>query len=149
MTITKKRSRQKLREAVYSGKIHKPDTCEKCGSFMAASQIHGHHHKGYDRWFDVQWLCAKCHMLVDYEARKRCGDDNGMRKHPERSHFVTNNPLKKLSEREVLKIVDRYNDGVSKAELSREYNVSDMSIHYILIGKTWSHLTGIKNHENK
>ena len=52
------KARRALRQAIVSGKIHKPEGCERCG---VLGRIEGHHFMGYDKPLDVQWLCAPCH----------------------------------------------------------------------------------------
>lgn len=56
------RARQRFHYAVRSGKMKRPDTCERCG-FMSSNprDIHGHHHD-YDKPLDVEWLCRPCHQ---------------------------------------------------------------------------------------
>jgi hypothetical protein len=54
------RARGKINNALAAGKIKK-EPCASCG---ATENIHGHH-KDYNKPFDVDWLCAKCHMRRD------------------------------------------------------------------------------------
>ena len=66
MFVVRKRARERLRRAIVSGDIIRPKKCEKCGSRPQVLQdgrpaIHGHHHKGYDKWMEVMWLCPPCH----------------------------------------------------------------------------------------
>lgn len=51
-------ARGKLRRAILSGKVSRPDACMSCGS---EERIHGHH-SCYDMPLDVTWLCANCHV---------------------------------------------------------------------------------------
>jgi len=53
-----------LRYKVWLGEVNKPVACEKCGA--TNTRICGHHHNGYskDIWYDVQWLCDRCHHIV-------------------------------------------------------------------------------------
>lgn len=55
-------ARNKLRLAVYAGKIKKL-ACEMCGD----PKTHGHH-EDYSKPLDVRWLCAKHHMFVHRKA---------------------------------------------------------------------------------
>lgn len=71
-------ARVRLGHAVRSGKVHKPAECSRCGKAPkpeadGRSALHGHHHKGYDEahWFDVIWLCRKCHSEEDRAERAR------------------------------------------------------------------------------
>lgn len=52
--------REKLRNAVKSGRIKKPLLCEKCG---ASGILHGHH-EDYSKPLEVQWLCYVCHDII-------------------------------------------------------------------------------------
>lgn len=60
-------ARMKVRHALIAGKLTKPETCQKCGQPDAKtggarrSSIHAHHHAGYDRPLDVEWICITCH----------------------------------------------------------------------------------------
>jgi hypothetical protein len=58
----KARSAHKLVEyALKLGVLVKSETCEGCG---AASELEGHHHNGYDKPLEVQWLCSPCHVAT-------------------------------------------------------------------------------------
>jgi hypothetical protein len=46
-----------LASAIRWRKLKKPTTCSRCGS---EGNIQGHH-EDYDRPYDVEWLCPKCH----------------------------------------------------------------------------------------
>ena len=53
-----------LNRAVRSGKIVRPDACERCGR---AVEVHGHH-ADYSKKLDVVWLCRACHAIAHMEA---------------------------------------------------------------------------------
>ncbi len=62
----KERARCNLRYAVSTGKIKKPNTCQNCnGHFDDIKKIQGHHHRGYERQYDVIWLCNFCHSRIE------------------------------------------------------------------------------------
>ena len=50
----------KVRNAVKSGKLYRPDECHLCGG---TTQIEGHH-EDYNKALDVLWLCNKCHIYL-------------------------------------------------------------------------------------
>jgi hypothetical protein len=54
-------ARRILRLAISAGLVEKPEHCEGCGKKCPARRLHGHHHDGYERPLDVQWLCSVCH----------------------------------------------------------------------------------------
>jgi hypothetical protein len=71
-TPEKDLARSRLRYAVKTGKISKPEICEQRDCLN--SKIEGHHYLGYDKehWFDVMWLCRKHHLdahKFTYESR--------------------------------------------------------------------------------
>lgn len=53
----KLRAGLKVREAVRTGKLVKPDSCPNCGS---PERLEGHH-EDYSKPLDVIWLCNICH----------------------------------------------------------------------------------------
>lgn len=53
----KRHAHNLLNDAVRTGKIIRPDSCEDCGS---DSPLHAHH-TDYSQPLDVRWLCASCH----------------------------------------------------------------------------------------
>lgn len=55
----KMRAREKLRYAVYSGKIARPEKCDNCSK----SCIPDGHHEDYSEPYTVDWLCDPCHKL--------------------------------------------------------------------------------------
>jgi len=55
----KKRAHDKVRYALQSGKIKKPDRCSKCGMTV---NVEAHHHDGYEIALNIIWLCRKCHQ---------------------------------------------------------------------------------------
>lgn len=53
------RAHVKVRAAIKSGELKKPDQCEHCNSSDVF--LEGHHHD-YSKPLDVTWLCRTCHM---------------------------------------------------------------------------------------
>jgi len=55
----------KLRYAVKTGKIKKPNTCSNCGLFFPLRKIQSHH-KDYNKPLDVEWFCPGCHRRLKH-----------------------------------------------------------------------------------
>lgn len=53
--------------AVESGKITKPANCDDC---YRGGKLHAHHHRGYDKPLEVEWLCSLCHNARHREREK-------------------------------------------------------------------------------
>jgi len=68
----------KLKYALESGKIKKPDKCEDC---PATKNIQAHH-EDYSKPYNVNWLCPKCHRRRDRERRVRLALSSGSASHP-------------------------------------------------------------------
>ena len=51
--------------ALESGRLIKPEKCEKCGQ---SKPLQGHHHRGYSEkhQLDVSWLCEECHQRAHH-----------------------------------------------------------------------------------
>lgn len=55
---SKKRQATKMvNSRVAAGTMHKPDSCERCGTEGPVQA----HHDDYDKPLDVIWLCTSCH----------------------------------------------------------------------------------------
>lgn len=55
-------AQNRLNYRIRSGTIIRPTICELCN--RANNNIDAHHHNGYDEahWYDVMWLCRRCHI---------------------------------------------------------------------------------------
>jgi len=51
------KARERINRALKSGKLVKPEECEKCGRTIF---LHGHH-EDYNQPLKVEWLCKTCH----------------------------------------------------------------------------------------
>lgn len=56
--LEKHRAHKAVSNALLSGRLVRPDRCERCDSDRF--KIHGHH-EDYAAQLDVEWLCASCH----------------------------------------------------------------------------------------
>ena len=60
-------------------------------------------------------------------------------------HFLSNrgenNKNAKLTEKDVLEIIDRLKQNEGDAQIARDYNIDSTSVNHIRIHKTWKHLT--------
>lgn len=64
----KRHAHRAVEIALRSGRLVKPDACERCRA--QASRIEAHH-EDYTRRLDVQWLCVACHKATHKEERDR------------------------------------------------------------------------------
>lgn len=55
--IIKMKTRDKVRWAIDSGRLVRPETCSKCGEECKPNA----HHEDYSKPLEVIWLCTKCH----------------------------------------------------------------------------------------
>jgi ribosomal protein S27AE len=62
-------ARNRVREAILSGKMTRPDVCSKCGS---NGQVIGHHND-YSKPLEITWLCLKCHRNIHPRTRRNDG----------------------------------------------------------------------------
>lgn len=122
----KKKAHTKVRSAVLSGKIIKPDRCEKCKRLRA---LHGHHHD-YSKPLDVEWLCRSCHALEHRDILKRVAAC--------RINFASgeNHGRVKLSVKDVRRIKASFGK-LSMRGLARQFNVSPRLIGLIRRGEIW------------
>lgn len=68
--MTKIRARQRVRDAVRWGRIHKPKRCELCKKPVPRRLLGGHHFN-YQQPLLVIWLCIGCHHTIDYKKLHR------------------------------------------------------------------------------
>lgn len=66
-TSPKRAAHMKLRIAVRSGKIKKPDHCSNCG---AKCNPEGHH-TDYNKPLNVRWLCSSCHSKYHNNKKEK------------------------------------------------------------------------------
>lgn len=59
---TKQRSRQ-----IAWRRHREVQPCESCG---ATEDVQRHHHRGYDRPLDIQWVCRVCHAALHRQERQ-------------------------------------------------------------------------------
>ena len=59
-------AQQKVRHAIRTGKLSRPNTCEGCA--VVGVRIEAHH-ADYSKPLEVEWLCKPCHAKADQERR--------------------------------------------------------------------------------
>lgn len=55
--LTRQQVRNRFRHALKTGRVDRPDACERCG---IKGYVDGHHHD-YTKPLEVEWLCPSCH----------------------------------------------------------------------------------------
>ena len=136
MTKFQTRAYGRLHRAIKGGSILKPESCSECGKIPPPSLLHGHHHRGYARWWDVVWLCLQCHRKRDIDTWPR-GEKNGISKHPEKSHFRNHNPQRKLTCSQVEEIWKLKSAGVIGRIIAEKFSITQRNLYYILSRHTW------------
>jgi hypothetical protein len=63
------KARQALRNAVYRGKLPKPDHCEICTKKTSRKELTAHH-VDYDHKLEIVWACSYCHGILDSVMRE-------------------------------------------------------------------------------
>lgn len=114
--------------AIQSGRIVRPDACEKCGTVPGLTKngrakTHAHHPRGYSDPLDVEWICFKCHRNEPGHAAK--GEKHGMAK---------------LTPDQVLAIRSPENSIRSSSALALEYGVRRQNIILIRKARSWRHV---------
>jgi hypothetical protein len=75
----KEDARAELWNAIKSGVVIKPKTCQACGHRKPSREIHGHH-EDYSKPLHVRWICEQCHRNEHGELV--------VPRHPSRVHRV-------------------------------------------------------------
>lgn len=131
------RARHQVSTALRQGRISRPSACTVCGAPDAAmkdgrTSIQAHHHKGYERPLDVQWLCVSCHRAVTPLPAGERGTNAKL--------AGSKNAFAKLTEKTVIEIRERISAGETGVSLALEFGVSTNVISGISLGKTWKHV---------
>jgi hypothetical protein len=61
--LHKYQAKSKVRRALETGKLIKPDKCSYCKIPNVISRLHGHH-ESYEKPLEVIWLCPSCHYKL-------------------------------------------------------------------------------------
>lgn len=62
-------ARRLLKEAVRVGRLDKPTACEDCDKRIDNPRLLHGHHEDYSKPYEVDWLCASCHMKRHHPRR--------------------------------------------------------------------------------
>ena len=79
-------------------------------------------------------------MRLHPEKRPR-GERHGSHTHPESRPRGEQHRMAKLNSKQVLEIMTRAREGISRKQLAREFQISPPTIYDVLNGRTWRHLT--------
>ena len=63
----KVRAQNAAAKAIQSGRLIRPEKCQRCPSIGPL----GAHHHDYSKPLEVEWLCIDCHVIADRERRAR------------------------------------------------------------------------------
>ena len=131
--MTRHQAYRKVRDAIKSGELKRPNKCVRCGQkdtkcSDGRSRIQAHHHD-YSRPLDVEWICARCHVLITPRAAT----------FRNLVLFGTSNGFSKLNNRMVVKIMKSKK---SAPALAMEFNVHKSTIYRVRSGESWTHITG-------
>jgi ribosomal protein L40E len=74
----------KVHNAVLGKKLVRPDKCSRCGAVPGwRTTADGRtvpgieaHHEDYEKPFEVEWLCRKCHAKETYDSQIRVPKTN-------------------------------------------------------------------------
>lgn len=87
--MNKAQAYRAVRSALANGMLSRPDTCSRCGKpdtkpTSGRHTIQAHHHVGYDRPLEIEWLCPLCHRqetpLPENMGTQVFGERNGAAK---------------------------------------------------------------------
>lgn len=130
----KNKARRAVRAAEIAGLILCPEICPSCGRNPGRAKdgrrlLEAHHHAGYDRPLEIQWLCSVCHK----------------REHPNRGALNGNAKLTP----EMVALVRRSGEG--SLRLAKLINIDASTIRKIRRGEIWrdAHLNLTKPEEGK
>jgi uncharacterized protein with PIN domain len=118
-------ARRKLRQELHMGRMSRPKFCSKCGSEPLPAkdgrpQIQAHHYCGYDRPFDVIWLCTPCHRK---ETPVAAGARSG---------------TAKISASEARRIKILLSVGMAQRDIARLFSIGRTTVRHIAQGNTWT-----------
>lgn len=128
-SATQKASRFKVWRALQSGKLVRPDHCQRCNevnkpTLDGRSYLQAHH-KDANKPLEVEWVCPRCHARLD-----------------PKKHGVTH-PRARLTESDVKKIIGLFGH-YTKIQIAEMFGVSEGAIKSIRTGESWADVTGFK-----
>ena len=117
-------ARHKVGDAIRTGKLTRPACCSNCGApdwpmKDGRSSIQAHHHMGYDKPLEVEWLCVLCHNKITPQP---WGEAAG---------------AAKLNWELVDEIRARYRNGESCPSMAHQLGMSHSAVHRIVTHRTW------------
>jgi hypothetical protein len=120
---------------VWKGRKHKPEACKKIGDA----------HRGLIASEETRAKMAIAHTgKIQSEEHNQKARDNRLKS-------ILKNGAKgvKLSEYDILSIVEQVNSGETQTDVAKIYNVQISVISRIMSGDRWSYVTGIESKQHK
>ena len=130
--MTPQQAYGRVRAALKSGELVRPDSCSRCGRSGVASDgrsiIQAHHHD-YSKPLEVEWICSACHRaetpLPEVMGGKAIGTINGQSKLD----------VDKVKRARLLR-----KTGITYQKIADLFDVSKSTVMRAIKGQLWSHV---------
>ncbi len=128
--MTHDQAYRKVRTALASGVLVRPDTCSRCGrnpglASDGRAMIQAHHHD-YEKPLDVEWICCKCHREETPLPEKMGAPTFGVK-----------NGQAKLDPMQVVNAKRLRETGLSYQKIADRFGVHKMTVMRAIKGIHW------------